>query len=81
MSDDKQSRIGKRAFEIWQREGCPDGRSAAHWQQAEAEIVAEEADAPSPKKKAPPKPRQTVSKAKSETRKAEPPKKAVKKKK
>ncbi len=80
MSDDKQSIIGNRAFEIWQREGCPDGRSAAHWQQAEAEIAAEEAQKGNPKKKAAEKSR-AAGKAKPEAVKPEAPKKAAKKKK
>ncbi len=80
MSDDKQSRIGNRAFEIWQREGCPDGRSAAHWQRAEAEITAEEAQKGNPKKKAAEKPRTAAGKAKPEAVKTEASKKAKKKK-
>jgi hypothetical protein len=34
-------RIQERAYQIWIREGCPHGRHAEHWQQAEFEIAAE----------------------------------------
>ena len=30
--------ISKRAREIWEREGCPEGRDKEHWLQAEAEL-------------------------------------------
>ncbi len=30
--------ISKRAFEIWEREGKPEGRGQDHWFQAEAEL-------------------------------------------
>jgi Protein of unknown function (DUF2934) len=32
--------IAKRAYEIWQAEGCPQGRDVDHWLQAEAELTA-----------------------------------------
>jgi hypothetical protein len=28
------------AYLIWEQEGCPDGRAAEHWQQAEAQLRA-----------------------------------------
>jgi len=35
MSDtDLQQRIRERAYAIWQAEGCPEGRAAAHWELA-----------------------------------------------
>lgn len=37
LSDDE---IGRRAFEIWEREGRPDGRADEHWQMARAELAA-----------------------------------------
>lgn len=37
-------RIRERAYALWEGEGRPNGRSEAHWQQAEAEIGASEAD-------------------------------------
>lgn len=36
--------IRARAYHIWQREGCPDGRADDHWQMARSEL-AMEADA------------------------------------
>ncbi len=41
MDADKEARIRQRAYEIWQRQGQPQGRDAEHWRQAEAEIMAE----------------------------------------
>lgn len=43
MADNRVDRIRERAFELWQREGSPDGRAEDHWQQAEREIDAEDA--------------------------------------
>jgi hypothetical protein len=37
--------IRRRSYEIWQREGCPEGDDWAHWFQAEAEL--ENEDGPS----------------------------------
>lgn len=45
MSHHDQSQIEKRAHEIWEREGRPDGRAAEHWQQAVAELDEEAAAA------------------------------------
>ena len=42
------STVAKRAYEIWQREGCPDGRAMEHWLRAEAELTAEVSTASSP---------------------------------
>ena len=38
MTHDREETIRLRAYEIWQREGCPDGQDLRHWQQAEQEI-------------------------------------------
>ncbi|BAI75850.1 hypothetical protein AZL_d00240 (plasmid) [Azospirillum sp. B510] len=37
-TDDIQERIRRRAHELWEKEGRPQGRDADHWTQAEAEI-------------------------------------------
>lgn len=37
-----ERQIRERAYQIWEREGRPDGKSVAHWLQAEAEIAANE---------------------------------------
>ena len=41
MSDERERTIRERAYAIWEQEGRPDGRSLAHWLQAEAEIGSE----------------------------------------
>ncbi len=33
-----EATIRDRAYAIWQSEGCPEGRSDAHWQQAREEL-------------------------------------------
>lgn len=37
-----QEQIRRRAYEIWQREGCPEGREREHWEQAVRETGATE---------------------------------------
>ena len=41
--------IAKRAYEIWEGSGRPDGQDAAHWFQAEAELSAQTAQ-PEPRR-------------------------------
>ncbi|MDQ2103159.1 DUF2934 domain-containing protein [Azospirillum isscasi] len=43
MQGDREDRIRHRAYEIWEREGRPEGRGESHWAQACAEIEAEDA--------------------------------------
>ncbi|TIS55073.1 DUF2934 domain-containing protein [Mesorhizobium sp.] len=38
---DRVERIRQRAYEIWEREGRPEGRAREHWDQAVQEIEAE----------------------------------------
>jgi hypothetical protein len=38
MIADREEEIRKRAREIWEAEGRPEGREIAHWEQAKAEI-------------------------------------------
>ena len=40
MSDQEQ-RIRVRAYHIWERAGCRDGRAEYHWREAEREIERE----------------------------------------
>jgi hypothetical protein len=35
-----QEDIARRAYEIWQARGCPDGDGSQDWQAAEAELIA-----------------------------------------
>lgn len=39
---DRNEQIRQRAHQIWEANGCPEGQEAAHWQQAEEELRAEE---------------------------------------
>ena len=42
MSDDRDEQIRRRAYEIWEALGRPEGGQQQHWAQAEAEILADE---------------------------------------
>jgi hypothetical protein len=37
--DDYEERVKKRAYRLWQQEGCPEGRADVHWDEAR-ELVA-----------------------------------------
>ena len=39
ISHPDHSLVAARAYEIWQREGCPDGRAMEHWLRAEVEVA------------------------------------------
>ena len=41
---DKEQRIRVRAYDIWERDGCRDGRAEDHWREAESEIERESAE-------------------------------------
>jgi hypothetical protein len=41
MQSDIEDRIRNRAFEMWQDEGCPDGRDLDFWLKAESELLEE----------------------------------------
>lgn len=38
MDNDRHEKIRQRAYEIWMREGRPDGAHERHWQQAKQEL-------------------------------------------
>ena len=40
MLQDREQAVRERAYALWERDGRPEGRSLAHWCQAEAEIGA-----------------------------------------
>jgi hypothetical protein len=42
MVMDRDMRIRRRAHEIWEREGRPEGRAEAHWMRAEREVADQE---------------------------------------
>ncbi|MER9626182.1 MULTISPECIES: DUF2934 domain-containing protein [unclassified Mesorhizobium] len=46
MDDDRHEKIRQRAYEIWMREGRPDGAHERHWQQAKQELGLDDADVP-----------------------------------
>ncbi len=39
LSGQRNRMIQERAYQIWQEEGCPEGREQEHWLRAEAEIT------------------------------------------
>jgi len=41
MSEQREQAIRERAYALWEQDGRPEGRSLAHWSQAEAEIGTE----------------------------------------
>jgi len=47
-SDDLVEKIRRRAHEIWEMSGRPDGQHHAHWVQAEKEVRAHTSDAKAP---------------------------------
>lgn len=42
QAESLDERIRRRAYEIWQREGQPEGQDVDFWREAEDEIVAED---------------------------------------
>jgi Protein of unknown function (DUF2934) len=42
MAEDRNARIGERAYHIWLEEGQPHGRHDEHWHRAERELIEEE---------------------------------------
>ena len=45
MSGDREDKIRKRAHELWEKAGRPEGDHLGHWHQASAEV---DAEAPAP---------------------------------
>lgn len=45
MAGDLNKRVRERAYEIWESEGRPEGRSHEHWQQARAEFAEAQSEA------------------------------------
>jgi len=41
MNSDREHKVRERAYQIWEREGRPEGREDEHWAQAEREIESE----------------------------------------
>ena len=40
--DDREERVRKRAYQLWEQEGCPAGREDVHWDQASELVAIEE---------------------------------------
>lgn len=83
MPSDKKEAIHKKAYEIWEAEGRPDGKHAEHWARAEQEMdppkpAAAKPAAPRAKKAAPkaaePAPAKPAPKAKAAPKAAPKPK-------
>lgn len=43
MPESREQAIRERAYALWEQDGRPEGRSLAHWSQAETEIAVEHA--------------------------------------
>jgi hypothetical protein len=43
-----EDRIRQRAYELWERDGRPDGHADTHWERAAQEIAAEDGSMPHP---------------------------------
>ena len=43
----REERIRERAHQLWEQEGCPEGRGAEHWERASREIDAAETNSAS----------------------------------
>ena len=44
MSQDRDDKIRKIAYDLWQREGSPEGRELEHWDEATRQVDREEGD-------------------------------------
>jgi len=42
MAEDREERIRARAYQLWERDGRPEGREAHHWEEAKLLIAAED---------------------------------------
>lgn len=45
----KEQQLRDKAYDIWQSEGCPDGRAEHHWALAESELIGMSGSAPNGK--------------------------------
>ncbi|QGZ66545.1 DUF2934 domain-containing protein [Paraburkholderia acidisoli] len=41
MNDEREERIRRRAYQLWQDDGAPDGKSDEYWSRAEKQVAAE----------------------------------------
>ena len=43
MTDEYRDRVERRAYELWERDGRPEGQRDRHWAEAERQVAAEAA--------------------------------------
>jgi hypothetical protein len=60
LDRETEERIERRAYELWQLEGCPSGRDQQHWDQAQKEIIGDTNDNETSKSAGPPNPVETA---------------------
>ena len=41
MNDDREARVRRRAYQLWQDDGAPQGKADEYWSRAEKQIAAE----------------------------------------
>ncbi|WP_224014734.1 MULTISPECIES: DUF2934 domain-containing protein [Paraburkholderia] len=41
MNDEREARIRQRAYQLWEDDGAPEGRSDEYWGRAEKQVAAE----------------------------------------
>ncbi|CAD6552893.1 hypothetical protein LMG27952_05342 [Paraburkholderia hiiakae] len=41
MNDEREERIRRRAYQLWEDDGAPEGRADEYWSRAEKQIAAE----------------------------------------
>ena len=46
MTQDREEHIRQRAYEIWERDGRPEGRDREHWLNAETEVAGQPTRSP-----------------------------------
>lgn len=53
MTPDEDERIRQRAYELWEREGYPEGREFEHWMQAKMDVASEDSPLTEPMQSSP----------------------------
>lgn len=53
MTPDEDERIRQRAYELWEREGCPEGKEFDHWMQAKMDVASEDSPLTEPMQSSP----------------------------
>jgi hypothetical protein len=60
--EELRRKIERRAYEIWESQGCPHGRDVDHWLRAETEITATSSISPASRGKGQPTPTESTAK-------------------